>query len=272
MKLAKLFVSALTGCVLQLKSTVLLAAVVVAMGLFLGASAAAAPKVIFDQNNPTQATGIENLVVQGILFNVAFTAPDTTTDQVYGTFPGKFFTISLSLAQDSARAVNDALNAADALTVGAEGSGGTPVYRIGFDSRLVSEQEIVIFYEQTKEDQEPWRILQVGADSYQSGALWADFIEVPETPTPVTIGGVVTGLEGSGLVLQNNGADDEAVVPGTAPEDPVFFSFDTPLAPNSSYNVTVKTQPSNPAQTCRVTDCCGFVPSQPVTDVEVTCD
>jgi hypothetical protein len=43
------------------------------------------------------------------------------------------------------------------------------------------------------------------------------------------------------------------------------------MTPNDWYNVTVSTQPTNPAQTCSVENGSGQVPEQDVTDVEVTC-
>ena len=82
----------------------------------------------------------------------------------------------------------------------------------------------------------------------------------------VTIGGTVDGLESdSGLVLQNNGADDKPI----AADGP--FTFDTPLLAGSTYSVTVLTNPTNPAQDCFVSGGSGAVPFQDVTNVAVTC-
>ncbi|WP_198084936.1 hypothetical protein [Variovorax sp. E3] len=53
-----------------------------------------------------------------------------------------------------------------------------------------------------------------------------------------TIGGTVTGLAGSGLVLQNNAGDDLAVGADGS------FSFATSLDDGADYGVTVKTQPT----------------------------
>jgi PKD repeat protein len=84
-------------------------------------------------------------------------------------------------------------------------------------------------------------------------------------PDPVTIGGTVTGLVGSGLVLQNNGSDDEAISQNGD------FVFGTPLPPDSSYSVTVASQPTNPEQVCTVAQGSGTVPDEGVDDVLVTC-
>lgn len=80
-----------------------------------------------------------------------------------------------------------------------------------------------------------------------------------------TVGGSVSGLVGSGLVLQNNGGDDLAVAADGS------FTFATPLPDTSTYDVTVATQPSNPAQVCSVTNGSGTIAGADVTDVEVTC-
>lgn len=79
-----------------------------------------------------------------------------------------------------------------------------------------------------------------------------------------SVGGVVSGLIGSGLVLQNNGGDDLSV------NENGPFRFSRELAQGSQYNVTVRTQPSNPAQTCTVSRGSGAVDAD-VDDVEVRC-
>lgn len=79
------------------------------------------------------------------------------------------------------------------------------------------------------------------------------------------IGGTVTGLAGSGLVLQNNGADTLAITANGA------FTFPTALANGSSYAVTVATQPGNPSQTCTVSNGGGTVAGANVTNVAITC-
>ena len=72
-------------------------------------------------------------------------------------------------------------------------------------------------------------------------------------------------LEGSGLVLQNNGTDDLPI----NSDGP--FEFPTPLTPGTFYDVTVAANPTSPGQTCSVANGSGQVPDQDVTDVVVTC-
>jgi alpha-tubulin suppressor-like RCC1 family protein len=82
--------------------------------------------------------------------------------------------------------------------------------------------------------------------------------------TTYTIGGTVTGLTGSGLVLADNGGDNLPVsANGT-------FTFVTPVTSGATYAVTVATQPTNPAQTCTVTSASGTATANVIT-VAVAC-
>jgi len=94
----------------------------------------------------------------------------------------------------------------------------------------------------------------------------AYFFQFGSTPPPMyTIGGTVSALAGSGLVLQQDGGDDLPIsANGT-------FAFATPLVRGSAYSVTVSVQPGNPAQTCAVTNGDGTVAGADVTDIEVNC-
>jgi hypothetical protein len=80
-----------------------------------------------------------------------------------------------------------------------------------------------------------------------------------------TVGGTVTGLSGSGLVLQNNGGTSLTVsLPGA-------FTFADAVGSGAAYSVTVATQPSSPTQTCVVTNGSGTVSTTDVTNVAVDC-
>ncbi len=78
-----------------------------------------------------------------------------------------------------------------------------------------------------------------------------------------TIGGTVTGLNGT-VVLRNNGGNDLTVGADGA------FAFSTALASGSAYGVTVQAQPSFPAQDCTITNGSGTA-SANVTSVAVVC-
>src|ERR1700727_487672 len=65
------------------------------------------------------------------------------------------------------------------------------------------------------------------------------------TGTGFTIGGTVSGLTGTGLVLQDNGGDNLTITKS----GPFVF----PTSVTSAYAVSVLTQPTSPAQSCVVT-------------------
>ena len=87
------------------------------------------------------------------------------------------------------------------------------------------------------------------------------------TPTPplYTVGGTVTGLTGSGLILQSSGVS----LPIDSRE---AFTFGTPLLSGTAYAVGVETQPTNPTQICTTTNGSGTVAAANVTNVLVTCE
>ena len=85
-----------------------------------------------------------------------------------------------------------------------------------------------------------------------------------------TVGGTVTGLSGSGLVLQNNGGDDLTVT-ATAATSTSTFVFSTEVADGGAYAVTVATQPSMPNQLCAVANSTGTISGAAITNVAITC-
>ena len=86
----------------------------------------------------------------------------------------------------------------------------------------------------------------------------------PQTPSPVTIGGTVTGLAtGAQLTIEDNGADALTVNANGA------FTFITPVSFNSGYAVTVMTQPAK--QTCTVTNGTGTSATANVSNVTINC-
>lgn len=87
----------------------------------------------------------------------------------------------------------------------------------------------------------------------------------PITPAMYSVSATVAGLNGTGLVLENNGGGDITV---TANGSVTFAS--TQLS-GDPYAVTVHTQPSSPAQTCAVANGAGTIGSANVTNVTVTC-
>ncbi len=86
----------------------------------------------------------------------------------------------------------------------------------------------------------------------------------PPLEEAFALGGTISGLTGSGLVLENFGGE-RLPVSGNA------FTFVRLSLIGLEYNVTVATQPSTPAQICTVTNGRGRMPVAPVTNVVVTC-
>lgn len=84
---------------------------------------------------------------------------------------------------------------------------------------------------------------------------------------PFTVGGQVSGLTGSGLVLRDNGGDDLSISASGA------FTFQTALASGLAYEVSVFAQPTNPVQNCTLKNgtARGTVGHADVTTVEVVC-
>jgi hypothetical protein len=77
-----------------------------------------------------------------------------------------------------------------------------------------------------------------------------------------TISGTVTGLVGTGLILQDNGTDNLTIMGNGA------FTFAT--AVSGPYTVTIKTQPSSPTQTCTLVSATGTATAD-IVNVQVNC-
>lgn len=80
-----------------------------------------------------------------------------------------------------------------------------------------------------------------------------------------TVGGNVGGLAGTGLKLRLNGGNDLAIAANGT------FVFPGGLADGSTYDVTVGTQPTGPAQSCTVSGGHGTIAGANVTNVSVAC-
>src|SRR5216684_1114236 len=80
-----------------------------------------------------------------------------------------------------------------------------------------------------------------------------------------SVGGTVTGLRSQGLVLEDNSGNDLSLSSNGA------FTFTNRIKNGGVYSVTVKTQPSNPAQTCTVQNGSGSIDKANVTNIIVSC-
>ena len=143
-------------------------------------------------------------------------------------------------------------NATDTLTIS-----GTGTVQFTFKTLVNGPYNVTV---QTQ----PTNPTQTCTVSNGSGSATANVTNVQVACTSkFSIGGTVTGLTGTGLVLQDNGGDNLTLAAGAT-----TFTFAT-LVPGA-YSVTVLTQPSNPVQTCVVTNGAGAAAAN-VTNVAVTC-
>jgi uncharacterized delta-60 repeat protein len=83
-------------------------------------------------------------------------------------------------------------------------------------------------------------------------------------PPSFTIGGTITGLAGSGLMIQ-----DQVLVPQAFGNGPFTMRF--PVQMGSAYAVTVTAQPVNPVQFCTVVNGSGTMGNANVTNIEINC-
>jgi len=111
----------------------------------------------------------------------------------------------------------------------------------------------------------PSQTCTVGSPSGTIAAANVTNVAVTCATGAFALRGTVTGLVGTGLILRNNNADDLAILTNGQ------FSFSTPYASGTGYNVTVATPPSGPSQSCTVAKGVGTIGAGDVTDVAVTC-
>jgi hypothetical protein len=109
-------------------------------------------------------------------------------------------------------------------------------------------------------------LVRLAAGLLAASVLVLGCTDAPTEAAPAyTVGGTVSGLTGSGLVLRDNGGDDLGVT-ANGP-----FTFTTHLAAAAAYSVTVYAQPSSPAQTCVAANGSGTMPAGDITTVAVAC-
>lgn len=99
-----------------------------------------------------------------------------------------------------------------------------------------------------------------GAGTSGLTSATVDTVRVVCATRSFSVSGQVTGLVGTGLVLRNNGGDD------AVPDSTGRFKFATPVASGSRYLVSVRSQPTQPSQTCTVN---AGTEAGPITDSDV---
>jgi hypothetical protein len=107
------------------------------------------------------------------------------------------------------------------------------------------------------------------------GSGGSGYSPAPAPPPPSqrathTVGGMVAGLAGSGLLLRLDIESDDATRPISA-NGSFSFGPQVGIGTGTKYSVTVATQPTNPSQTCVVTNGSGTMGSTNVINVAVSC-
>jgi hypothetical protein len=123
-----------------------------------------------------------------------------------------------------------------------------------------------ISYAVTVATQPTGQVCTVGGGTGMMGGGNVSNVVVNCSTSQFLLGGTVSGLAGTGLVLAMAGQTDLAVPAGAT-----SFAFGTPMASGIAYAMTVKTQPSSPSQTCTVANGNGTMGSVNVTNIAVTC-
>ncbi len=241
--------------------------------------------VAFDGSASTDADG--TITSYTWAFGDGQTASGTRTQHLY-TAPGTY-TAVLSVA-DNAGAVGQASttvtvaspqNQPPVAAFTSSPNGGVSPVDVSFDASASSDPDgTIVSYSWTFGDGSPAASGKTTVHTYSTAANHVADLTVTDdkgasarasqvikvtTASAYTLGGTVSGLAGTGLVLQNNGADDLAIASSGT------FTFATPVATGGAYSVKVKTQPSGPAQTCTVGNGSGSISGANVTNVTVTC-
>jgi hypothetical protein len=116
----------------------------------------------------------------------------------------------------------------------------------------------------TTQPQSPMQTCTVANGSGTISNAAISNVSVTCTTNAYTLGGTVSGLSGSGLVLSTNGQNVSVAASGN-------FSFPTPLPSGTAYAVTVTTQPQSPSQICLVSNGTGVIAGAAVNNVQVNC-
>jgi 6-phosphogluconolactonase (cycloisomerase 2 family) len=215
----------------------------------VASGAAYAVTVLTQPSNPTQTCTVANgagTVAAGSIANVAVTC-GAITYSVGGTVSGLSGT-GLVLQN----------NGGNSLSVTANGS---------FTFTTPAADGAAYAVSVLTQPSNPAQVCAVANGSGTVANANISNVAITCTTNTYTVGGTISGLSGSGLVLQLNGANNFAITAGAT-----SFAFaNTPLSTGSSYAVTVLTQPISPAQTCALANSAGSIAAANITNVAITC-
>jgi hypothetical protein len=187
--------------------------------------------------------------------NVAGITVACTTNPVTATIGG---TVSGLVANTSVILQN---NGGDSLTITANGAFTFKTPVTGADVYLVTVLT------------QPTSPNQICAVANGSGSASANVTNVAVTCVlSYTIGGTVTGVVGSGLILQDSAGTTVEKLPISAANGNQAFTFTKLVPTGTMYTVTIFGQPTGPTQTCTVTpSTASGTATANVTNVAVVC-
>jgi uncharacterized delta-60 repeat protein len=143
----------------------------------------------------------------------------------------------------------------------ADGEGGQRIVALPLRDDTAPEIDETIGLELT----DPRGCAALGSPNQATLTILDDDAAVP-TPT-YRVGGTVSGLAGSGLVLEDLAQRTELAIAGNG-----AFEFPLPYGAATAYDVAVKLSPTNPAQICTVDRGTGVVAAANVADIAVRCE
>lgn len=219
-----------------------------AFGTALSDGAAYEITVLRPPSNPSQVCSISNgsgTVARGNVTNIAINCVSSS------------FTVGGTVSGLAGSGLVLQLNGGDDRPIASDGS-------FAFETPLSSGTQYRVNVASPPTN--PTQTCTVAGGAGTIGSTNVTTVRVTCAASTFEVGGTVIGLQGSGLVLQNNGGDDLAVSANG------LFKFPAKLASGAAYNVTVRTAPSSPNQACSVTNARGTIGNADVGNVVVSCN
>ena len=213
----------------------------------------------------TSSLGIDDVA---LATGVAITAPDAVVGTghalAFGN-GGSTGSISGNYTQQGTLHLHATLDGSDVLAVqGAAQLGGS--LDVDFSASPTTEQEFTVLTASSVSGTfDALNVTGLSTDWVATADYQADKVTIRVTPPTHRVGGQVSGLSGSGLVLQINDGETLSIT-GNGP-----FEFPTLLEEGETYDVTVSSEPTDPTQTCTVTNGQGTIDTSDVTDIQVDC-
>lgn len=185
-------------------------------------------------------------------------APAPSTEAVVGTVSGKpgSHAVGGTVAGLAGQGLVLQVNGGDDLAVGENGA-------FVFPAKLARGATFGVTVK--AQPSAPKQLCVLGGDTGTVGDADVRSVTVDCFTDRYVVGGTVSGVSGSGVLLQLNGGNDVRV------SNAGTFAFPAPLASQTLYTATVKANPTGPTQTCTVANGLGMVTDGPAKGIVVTC-